>query len=331
MQHKKGRDSPSPISPCFLSFFLEVFPTAFVLLLSPERTSVHHTQDSEGGKKTVSRCILTTMSWDDEDFDIPTTSKTATASWEDEEEDPLMESWDVDEEAEAKKKKAEEDKKKAELKKKQEDAKLKKLAAKSGQVKLLEIDTMDEATRKEMLRKAELSADLNNAADLFGGLGVAGDELDDVIAHPREKLAKPAAKPAFNLNTPIGEHPLFQPSNKQEYEKLRKTLAPVLTQLAENSLLNYASSLAIDLIRDLVQPLSVENLRKVNSTLAVVQKEKERQERQARLQKSGGTATGGAGKKKAKPLVKTNVNNSFKKDAFDDMNDFDDFGDDDFM
>lgn len=272
------------------------------------------------------------MSWDDEDFDIPTNSKPAAASWEDEEEDPLMESWDVDEEEEAKKKKAEEDKKKAELKKKQEEAKAKKLAAKSGQPKLLEIDTLDEATRKELLRKAELSADLNNAADLFGGLGVAGDDLDSVIAHPKEKLAKPAAKPAFNLNTPISEHPLFQPTNKQEYEKLRKTLGPVLTQLAENSLLNYASSLAIDLIRDLVQPLSVENLRKVNSTLAVVQKEKERQERQARLLKSGGTATGGAGKKKAKPLVKTNVNNSFKKDAFDDMNaDYDDFGDDDFM
>ncbi|SGZ52154.1 CIC11C00000003975 [Sungouiella intermedia] len=274
------------------------------------------------------------MSWDDEDFDIPTTSKTAAAtSWEDEEEDPLMESWDVDEEAEAKKKKAEEDKKKAELKKKQEEAKAKKLAAKNGTVKLMEIDTLDEATRRELLRKAELNADLNNAADLFGGLGVAGDSLDDINAHPREKLAKTTApKPAFNKDTPITDHPLFQPSNKQEYEKLRKTLGPALTELADNSLLLYASSLAIDLIRDLVGPLSVENLRKVNSTLAVVLKDKERQERQARLLKSGGTATGGAGKKKAKPLVKTNVNNSFKKDAFDDMEaNYDDFGDDDFM
>lgn len=273
------------------------------------------------------------MSWDDEDFDIPTTSKPATTtSWEDEEEDPLMESWDVDEEAEAKKKKAEEDKKKAELKKKQEEAKAKKLAAKNGEIKLLEIDTLDETTRRELLRKAELNADLNNAADLFGGLGVAGDNLEEINAHPRERLAKVQPKPAFNKDTPLNEHPLFQPSNKQEYEKLRKALGPVLTELAENSPLNYASSLAIDLIRDLVQPLSVENLRKVNSTLAVVQKEKEKQERQARLQKSGGTATGGAGKKKAKPLVKTNVNNSFKKDAFDDMDaNYDDFGDDDFM
>lgn len=271
------------------------------------------------------------MSWDDEDFDIPASSAPAAASWEVEDDEPLMDSWDVDEEAEAKKKKAEADKKKAELKKKQDDAKLKKLAAKSGDIKLMEIDTVDERTRRELLRKAELEADLNNAADLFGGLGVAGDKLDDeLIAHPRERLVVQQQKPVFTRETPLTEHPLFQPTNKQEFEKLRKTLAPALTDLAEDALLNYSSSLAIDLIRDLVQPLSVENLRKVVSTLQVVQREKERQERQARLLKSGGTATGGAGKKKAKPLVKTNVDSAYKKgDALDE--DYDDFGDDDFM
>ncbi|OBA19464.1 translation initiation factor eIF3 subunit [Metschnikowia bicuspidata var. bicuspidata NRRL YB-4993] len=276
------------------------------------------------------------MSWDDEDFDVPTTTKHAAASWEDEAEDePVVDSWDVDEDEVARQKKAAEDKKKAELKKKQDEAKAKKNAAKSGAQTLLEIDTVDEATRREMLRKAELLADLNNAADLFGGLGVAGDSLEDeLIAHPREKAGVPAKKaPAFNKDTPISDHPLFQPANKQEFEKLRKTVGAALTGLAEDSLLNYSSSLAVDLIRDLVQPLSVENLRKVISTLTVIQREKERQERQARLLKSGGTATGGAGKKKAKPAVKTNVNNpGFKKDSFDDMGgEYDDFGDDDFM
>lgn len=272
------------------------------------------------------------MSWDDEDFDIPTSTQPATNSWEEEADDePLMDSWDVDEEAEAKKKKEAEDKKKAELKKKQDEAKAKKLASKNGMTKLMEIDTVDEKTRKELLRQAELEADLNNAADLFGGLGVA--DLDGVNAHPREKLAVSAKpKAGFTVDTPLNEHPLFQPTNKQEFEKLRKTLGPILQGLAEDSLMNYTSSLAIDLIRELVQPLSVENVRKVVSTLNVTLKDKERQERQARLQKSGGTATGGAGKKKAKPLVKTNVNSSFKKDDYDDMDaNYDDFGDDDFM
>lgn len=279
------------------------------------------------------------MSWDDEDFDIPTTSKTAAASWEDEaEDDQVLESWDVDEEEEARKKKAEEDKRKAEQKKKQEEQKAKKAAAKSGEQKPLEIDTVDEATRREMLRKAELEADLNNAADLLGGLGVANDKLDELTAHPKERAAAKAAasvpsRPAMTKDTPLEEHPLFQPSNKQEFEKLRKALSTILTGLAEDSLLNYSSSLAIDLIRDLVKPLTTENTRKVVSTLNVIMKDKERQDRQARLLKSGGTATGGAGKKKAKPAVKTNVNEShFKKDVLDEMDpDYGDFGDDDFM
>lgn len=268
------------------------------------------------------------MSWDDEDFEVAQPQH-AGASWEEEAEDePVVDSWDIDEEEEARKKKEAEDKKKAELKKKQDDAKAKKLAGKGPQA-LLDIDLVDEETRKEMLRKAELVADLNNAADLFGGLGVANDNLEDaLIAHPKERGGIPQ-KQVFKKDTPLEEHPLFQPVNKAEFEKLRKTLGPILTDLAEDSLMNYSSSLAVDLIRDLVQPLSVETLRKVISTLNVVQKDKERQERQARLSKSGGTATGGAGKKKAKPAIKANFNNDgFKKDA---MDDYDDFGDDDFM
>lgn len=270
------------------------------------------------------------MSWGDRDFCVNKTDN-VNVSWEDEaEDDPVVESWDVDEEEEVRKKKEADNQKKAELKKKQDEVKARKLAAKGGEQALLDIDLVDEETRKEMLRKAELVADLNNAADLFGGLGVANDKLEDaLIAHPRESRGSAPQKLAFSKDIPLDKQPLFQPVNKAEYEKLRKTLGPVLTGLAEDSLMNYSSSLAVDLIRDLVQPLSVETLRKVISTLNVVQKDKERQERQARLLKSGGTATGGAGKKKAKPAVKANFDNDgFKKD---DLDDYDDFGDDDFM
>jgi translation initiation factor 3 subunit J len=285
------------------------------------------------------------MAWDDEDFDIPTNnSSAAAASWEDEEDDdPVLESWDIDPEEEERKKKAAkaaEAAKKAEIKAKEDALKAKKAAKRK---ELEEFDQLDTKTRKEMLRKAELNADLNNAADLFGGLGVAEDEQEDfdINEHPRErankqKLAAAAAasKPALTKDTPLEEHPLFQPTNKAEYEKLRKTLGTSLTKLGTDSPLLYSSSLAIDLIRDLSQPLSVENLRKVISTLNVVIKEKEKQERQARLKKAGGTATGGAGKKKAKPAARPNVGGGgFKKDAFADLDDgqFDDLDDDDFM
>lgn len=280
------------------------------------------------------------MSWEDEDFDVNAkTSGAAAASWEDEAEndDPLLDSWDVDEEEEERKKKEAEAKKKADkeaLQKKQAEQKAKKTAAKKGdKPALLDIDKVDAKTRAEMLRKAEIAGDLNNAADLFGGLGVA--EEFDVNEHPKERAAKNAAasiprgQPELTKETPLTVHPIFNAESKQDFEKLRKSLSPTLTKLADESSLNYASGLAIDLIRDVSQPLSIENLRKVISTLNVQIREKERIERQNRLKKAGGTATGGAGKKKAKPAVKTNVNESFKKDTFDD--DLGDFGDDDFM
>ncbi|KAI5961934.1 HCR1 [Candida theae] len=285
------------------------------------------------------------MAWDDEDFDIPSNSKTS-ASWEDEEDDdPLLESWDVDPEEEAKKKKAAKEaeaKAKAEQKAKEDEARKKK---EKKRQEMEQFDNLDERSKRELLKKAELSADLNNAADLFGGLGVAGDgdgddDDFDINEHPREKARRAEAaaaaaaasrKPVLTKDTPLEDHPLFQPTNKQEYEKLRKAVGTALTTLNEDSSLLYASSLAIDLIRDLTQPLSVENTRKVISTLNVIIKDKERQERLARLKKTGGTASGGAGKKKAKPAARPNVG-GFKKDDFDDMGgDLDGLDDDDFM
>ncbi|KAK6461306.1 hypothetical protein DFJ63DRAFT_337200 [Scheffersomyces coipomensis] len=281
------------------------------------------------------------MSWDDEDFDVPAKStKAAIASWEDEEEDAaVLESWDIDEEEEERKKKEAEAKKaqeKAELKRKQDEAKNKKLAAKSGERVLLDIDTLDEHTRKELLKDAEKQSDLQNTQELFAGLSVDdGLDFDKLNEHPREQVTKAAIlaaqskRPVITKDTPLEVHPLFQPATKAEYEKLRKTLGTSLTKLADDSLLNYSSSLAIDLIRDLAQPLSLENARKLVSTLNVLVKDKERLERQQRLKKAGGTATGGAGKKKAKTAV-PNVGGGFKKDGFDDYGG-DDFDDDDFM
>ncbi|RLV89756.1 Eukaryotic translation initiation factor 3 subunit J [Spathaspora sp. JA1] len=276
------------------------------------------------------------MSWDDEDFDVDTKAAPAAASWEDEgdDEEPMLESWDIDEDEVAKQKQEAAKKladEKAAIKKKNDEI----AAKKQSKIKQMEqFDSLDEETRKELLKKAELNSDLNNAADLFGGLGVAEDNAEfDIHAHPRERFNKAMAeaqarKPALTKDTPLTDHPLFQPTNKVEFEKLRKAVGTALTDLSEDSPMLYGSNLAIDLIRDLSQPLSVENLRKVISTLNVVIKEKERLERQARLKKAGGTATGGAGKKKAKPTANPNVGGGFKKNELD----FDDdFGDDDFM
>ncbi|KAI0462558.1 hypothetical protein LJB42_004052 [Komagataella kurtzmanii] len=256
------------------------------------------------------------MSWDDEDFDI--SSKVPAQSWEDEVDDePLLESWDTV------------DTPKAPVKTSTKTVSKKKENKANPTQKKLDIDLVDDKTRRELLKQAELDADLNNAADLFDGLGVADE-------HPRARAARAAletnggvGKAALTKDTPLREHPIFELETKQDYVNLRKALSTQLTSYAKDSMLNYSSSLAIDLIRDLSNPLSLENLRKVISTLSVMEKEKIKVERQARLAKSGGTSTGGAGKKKAKN-VRANVGGSFRKDDMDTTN-YDDLGDDDFM
>ncbi|SCU92864.1 LAMI_0E12376g1_1 [Lachancea mirantina] len=276
------------------------------------------------------------MSWDDEDFVVPSSAKDAPvmASWDDEftagdDDDALLESWDA-EESEGSLKPAK--KPAAGAKKDKAKTNGKKDSKKQGEV-LLEIDTLDEKTRKDVLKKAEVDADLKNAADLFEGLNMADE-------HPRAKalqkqldedaLLRPAS---FTKDTPFDAHPLFKAETKMEFQDLRKALATAITSMNDKSALNYSSGLAIDLIRDVAKPMSVESIRQTVATLNVLIKEKERQERQARLAKvKGGTATGGAGKKKAK-AAKANLGGAFKKDQDVDMDAsaFDDFGDDDFM
>lgn len=191
------------------------------------------------------------------------------------------------------------------------------------------IDEADPALRKKLLREAELEADLNNAADLFDGLGVADEHPRAKALRKEQEAAALKAQSPLTVDLPITDHPIFEPETKADYERLKKALVPVFQQLAEKSLINYSSALAIDLIREIAKPLSVENMRKVESTLKVAIRDKERAERQARLAKSGGTASGGAGKKKAKGKV--NLGGSMKKDDMMDMTNYDDFGDDDFM
>lgn len=268
----------------------------------------------------INSCLL-----DNEDFDIPTSSKSTavTGSWEDEVDDdePILESWDVDSDEEREKNAA---KKKAEEEEKKKRAEAKAAKNKKKEKTLFEIDLVDEKTRKEMLRRAEVDADLNNAADLFGGLGVAD--------HPRARAAANEPKALrLNADTPLTAHPLFNPTTKQDFEKLRKVLGTTLTDLAKTSQLFYANSLAIDLARDLCEPLTTEQTRKVISTLNALVTKKVKEERQSRLSKTGGTSLGGAGKKKAKA---GNVNTgpaNFKKDNLDEFMGGDDLSDDDFM
>lgn len=264
------------------------------------------------------------MSWDDDVAIMAENDEAILAESWDADESVLMESWDAEPQAKPK-------------------AAAKKPAAKKPTAKkavdkttaILDSEDIDEKTRKELLRRAELEADFQHASDLIGDLALAEQ-------HPRERaslshnndleLDSMIGGARLTRETPIEKHPLFKAQTKKEYQELRKSLATAITTMHENSSLLYASDLAIDLTRDICKPLSIESIRQTVATLNALIKEKEKEERLARLARvKGGTATGGAGKKKAKG--KTNLGGAFKKDQDFDIDDskFDDFGDDDFM
>ncbi|CAR26137.1 hypothetical protein ZYGR_0E01200 [Zygosaccharomyces rouxii] len=278
------------------------------------------------------------MSWDEDVIGGSATNgddAVLMESWEDGlDDEPVLDSWDKDEGEEKKPQASSESAKKtaAASNKKKNGGKKEK---ESSEPPKLAIDELDPKTRQELMKKAELESDLKNASDLLGELELAGEHPRAQAAKRKEeedlfaKLATPLTK-----DTPIGDHPLFQQAEtKKDYQELRKSLATAITPLNEKSSLNYSSSLAIDLIRDISKPMAIESIRQTVATLNILIKDKEKQERQARLAKvKGGTATGGAGKKKAK--AKTNLGGSFKKDQDLDIGgelDLGDFNDDDFM
>lgn len=265
------------------------------------------------------------MSWDDAGNDDAVLMDSWDAEVDFAGDEPILDSWD--EEPKAKKEAA-----KPKPKPKAGGKKNAKGEEKKEQV--LAIDELDPQTRKELMKKAELESDLNNAADLLGDLEMAEEHPRARAMQKEQELATQAAllRPAMTKDTPIEDHPLFKAETKKEYQDLRKALATAIVTMHEKSSLNYSSSLAIDLIRDVSKPMSIENIRQTVATLNILIKDKEKAERQARLARvKGGTATGGAGKKKAK--AKTNLGGAFKKDQDFDVDDinYDDFGADDFM
>ncbi|GMM58835.1 translation initiation factor eIF3 core subunit J [Maudiozyma humilis] len=272
------------------------------------------------------------MSWDDDAINGSMGNDDAVLmdSWDAPDDAPIMDSWDAEETTTAKPAAAKKEPSPKPGKKKAAAIKGKGKAGSSKNA-MLDIDELDDKTRKELIKKAEMESDLNNAADLFEGLGVAEK-------HPRELAAERAQAAllqgaVMTRNTPFENHPLIEKAEtKKDYQDLRTALATAIIPLNERSALNYSSALTIDLIKDIAKPMSIESIRQTVATLNVLIKTKEKEERQARLAKvRGGTATGGAGKKKAKG--KTNLGGAFKKDNdFDlDSNDYGDFGDDDFM
>ncbi|KAK9472568.1 eukaryotic translation initiation factor 3 subunit J [Dipodascopsis tothii] len=252
--------------------------------------------------------------WDDEEEEfVSSTSAVVSApksKWDDEEDSdaPILDSWDADSEDEAKKSAdvpAPQPRKKVSIQQRVAEREEKaRLERERKLAELAEEENETEAERRARLQRMQLESDLNNAADLFGGV-----DLDD----DTKQVA------AATAEVDLASLPLFQPKTKAEFEELSKQLADVLTGLAKAP--NYMIFLP-QFMKALAAPLSSDNTRKCTSVLTAYGNEKLKDEKAAEKNK---------GKKKS--AAKPNLSNASAK--IDDSRDttnfskFDDF--DDFM
>ncbi|KAF2259168.1 translation initiation factor eIF3 subunit [Lojkania enalia] len=261
--------------------------------------------------------------WDEEDDDsTPPSSPPAPiarrSKFDDEEEDDddVLESWDAAEDSEVereKAKKAEEAQLKAEAEKKAnhktksqriEERRQENLRRRQMEDEASSDEEEDEATRRARLRKTEQDADLRHAEDLFGDMGISN----------KRSAAKPVTitdgddpTKAIDLSA-LG---IFSPNTKDQFLKLRETLAPLL--VANSKKAHYVLFLQ-EFTKQICKELPSDQVKKIASGLTTLSNEKMKEEKAA---EKGGKKTKAA---KTKTSLVASRDVSYKADtaAYDD-------------
>merc|ERR1711939_892541 len=245
--------------------------------------------------------------WDEEeDSSTPPSSPPQAAvstrrKFDDEEDDSdVLDSWDAAEDSEVEREKAKvaaerkakadaevaaNKKSKAQRIAEKQAEKARRLAEESDE----ESSEEDEATRRERLRRTEQESDLKHAEDLFGNIGISNSRKATTAANAVVIDSKDP-----NSTVDLTALPLFDPKTKLQFEKLRDTLVPVISN----------------------------NNKKIASTLTALSNEKMKEEKNA---EKGGKKSK-AQKTKVALVASRNVSAVADTQAYDD-----DFGDDDFM
>ncbi|PHH53996.1 Eukaryotic translation initiation factor 3 subunit J [Ceratocystis fimbriata CBS 114723] len=173
-------------------------------------------------------------------------------------------------------------------------------------------DYEDEAERRARLRRSEKEADLSHAEDLFGSIGVNPNRKGATIG---TAVVTDANNPASTVD--MTKMPLFNPMTKTQFETLRNTLAPLLSQSSKKPHYNLFLQ---EFTKQLARDLASDQIKKIASTLTALSNEKMREEKAAEK----------GGKKSKAAKTKTSLNAS--RPGVTDTNTYEDeFGDDDFM
>ena len=136
------------------------------------------------------------------------------------------------------------------------------------------------AERRARMQEREIAADLGHAEDLFGAVGIgAGSGRGKAVAVVDPKDPTRAVD--------LAAMAIFKPTNKTQFDALRKMLVPILVVNAKKP---HYNTFVQEFSRALAKDMTSENIRLVASKLAVLANEKQKEEKDV-----------AAGKKKTAP------------------------------
>ena len=129
----------------------------------------------------------------------------------------------------------------------------------------------DETEKRQRLRREEQKADLKHAEDLFGGIGINKNR-----SGPRPVIAANPSDP--NSTVDLSSLPLFKPTTKDQFFKLREALVPLLT--ANLSKAHYTIFMQ-EFTKQITKDLPSEQIKKIASGLTALSNEKMKEEKAA--------------------------------------------------
>ena len=157
----------------------------------------------------------------------------------------------------------------------------------------------DAATKRARLRQTEQESDLKHAEDMFGNIGVSKTRSSTkgvVVVDPSDPTS------AVDLSS----LPLFNPNTKDQFLRLRETLAPILIS---NSKKAQYTLFMQEFSKQIVKDLPSDQIKKIASGLTTLSNEKMKEEK---IAEKGGKKTKAA---KSKATLVANRDTSFRADT----------------
>lgn len=133
----------------------------------------------------------------------------------------------------------------------------------------------DEASKRARQRELEQEADLKNAADLFGNIGINPNRATAV--KPVTLSVAGAADPGATVD--LASLSIFNPTSREHFNTLRETLAPLITGYDNTKKAQYPLFMQ-NFVKDICGELNSEQIKKVASILTTVANEKLKEEKE---------------------------------------------------